>query len=1239
MATKKKAAAKRTARTPKKPQRRKAGSKSTPAPRLVADTTIAPWAVSPEQIRILGDSGLNALMRNLLLAQAYRCAADVSKVLVNTEDKAADDGCDGWTPAPPNADPWLAAVETCWQFKAGGAGQPAKLVGEIQKKTPVQTLRAGGRFVAVTSRAGGGKKEEKNRLDALIKGAKKAKLKAPSLAVLTSETLATWANEHPAIAAAIRGMPRGCWTLERWGADSLHKEPWHATATLDAGIATLRKSLDTAAGTATHVHVYGQPGAGKSRFVLEACRGAPWAASVMYIPQASDARVGELLDSVADSASARLVLVVDEVQPHQVSGFNASVRSASGRLRLITIGHDGSPDSTNINELRVEGLDAETMAKVILGWHPDLPKEHVQFVVTFCDGFVKLARLAASAVARDPSIDTTQLMARNDIRQLMVAMLGKAERRRALHVLAVLSSVGWTGKRAAEGEAIAEHLGLDWADVQAEVEAIHAKHGIAPRGGDLRYISPKPLGVYLAIEALAASPEKMRTLPEALPTDAARSAYYDRLRAVVASPSAKAFADEELARFSKWTDFTDALSVERWAALAGADPTTAVQRVRGALEQASHDERLQIASAARRHLVRALVELAWHADAFQDAALGLAELAEAENESWANNATGEFVSKYQLVLGGTACPYLDRLGAIDELLTRGVAYRRVAIAALAKIGGTHEGRWGGARSEGKPLAPEWHASTPDERIKCAHEALDRLARAASSAPEELAEPLLLAVRNVAMLLRQEPVRERVARFLQAVVARLPKLREAVRLEAHRVLNGEKKYWKQLTPDDLAWLERFHGELEDKSPAGQLRQALAQTRWDRSPGEEGNLDSLASKLVAEGQLLAAEWPWLTSGDAVAVWDLGEALGRADTNGVLLEQMLNFDGRGSDLRLVAGYLQERAKREAPGWIDDQIDEAERKNPDDTSLLFQLTWRCAPTTRGAKRLTRYARGGRLQPAMVAHLVYGGWCLSPSIASVAGLLRTIAPIPEFRAGALALVEQRLSKHPEELPLLEDVAVTLVTTNDLLLTGSTGGYSWAQVAYKLVPRHVREIAKTIFACQAHRGDDRWFIEHSEASGVLSSCAAADPSGVWAELEPHLESAEWFLFTIGFPPGILSQLPRADVLAWVEMAPDLRAGMLARTVEKVFSDGTLGAELLHRYRKLDDVGDAFFSAYVTGTWSGSASKHWEHLAHQLDQTAKNSKLSGVRAWASESAVKLRRMAKDDRKREEEERLR
>ena len=63
-----------------------------------------------------------------------------------------------------------------------------------------------------------------------------------------------------------------------------------------------------------------------------------------------------------------------------------------------------------------------------------------------------------------------------------------------------------------------------------------------------------------------------------------------------------------------------------------------------------------------------LVRLAWRSSSFHDAVKALALLAEAENETWANNASREFVARFQIFLGGTAVPYLDRMSVLDELL-------------------------------------------------------------------------------------------------------------------------------------------------------------------------------------------------------------------------------------------------------------------------------------------------------------------------------------------------------------------------------------------------------------------------------------------------------------------------------------------------------------------------------------------------------------------------------------------
>src|SRR6185295_16136565 len=97
--------------------------------------------VSPERIAALSDVHLTRLMGELLSAQAYRCGSPVREIRVNTEEKAKDDGCDGWSAAPGNPDDWLGSTDTCWQFKSGTAGQPARLRGEVTKPIPSDTLR------------------------------------------------------------------------------------------------------------------------------------------------------------------------------------------------------------------------------------------------------------------------------------------------------------------------------------------------------------------------------------------------------------------------------------------------------------------------------------------------------------------------------------------------------------------------------------------------------------------------------------------------------------------------------------------------------------------------------------------------------------------------------------------------------------------------------------------------------------------------------------------------------------------------------------------------------------------------------------------------------------------------------------------------------------------------------------------------------------------------------------------
>ena len=236
-------------------------------------------------------------MAQLLRAEAYKCGSPFNQVRVNTEGKAKDDGSDGWTARPATPNGWLGSDNTCWQFKSGSAGEPARLADEVTKQIPSETLKSGGRFVVVASGSTNGKKGEDDRLAVLIRAATAAVIPCAQIEVIGSERLTSWCNCHPAVAAHWAGRPSGLWTFDDWSNSEEHLVPWQASTTVQGDLGNRRADLDFTAGSVHHLHIQGPPGVGKTRFALELCREAPWCSAVIYIRNADDVRLPELIDS------------------------------------------------------------------------------------------------------------------------------------------------------------------------------------------------------------------------------------------------------------------------------------------------------------------------------------------------------------------------------------------------------------------------------------------------------------------------------------------------------------------------------------------------------------------------------------------------------------------------------------------------------------------------------------------------------------------------------------------------------------------------------------------------------------------------------------------------------------------------------------------------------------------------------------------------------------------------------
>ena len=796
--------------------------------------------ISLERIAAMSPQQINSLMGRLLRAQAHRSGSSLSGIRINAEDTAKDDGCDGWSPKPPAPDDWLGWVDTCWQFKAGKAGEPARLVGEVSKPIARDTLINGGRFVVVASGSRSGKKGEKDRRARLVDDAQKAKIPFDRIEVMGSERLANWCNQHPAVAAYWAGRPDGLWTFDDWSGSNEHQAAWQASEAVESELAARRADLDHSAGDVFHLHIQGPPGVGKTRFALELCRKAPWVNSAVYVRQAEDVRLLELIDSAATEEDVRLTVVADEVQRDQLRPLRDSVGRGEGRIRLVTIGHTPSPDPSSIPAVPVKPLDRETMVRVIRGWHPAMPPEHVEFIVCFADGYVGLARLAATAVARDPAIDVRTLLGRDEIRMFLDRMLGPGDRC-GLYVVAVLTSVGWTGDKQDEGETIARHLGFDWNRVRATVDGFHRRMGVSPRGGRYRYISPGPLGTYLAAEAWDTYPDRLRSLADVLPSEGARDAYYDRLRSIASNTHPQEHAREQLAQFSRASDFVDVQAVRQWSAFSSVDPDQAARRILGALSGASLEDRSRIRGRARREAVPTLVGLAWRPSSFHDAVKALALLAEAENETWANNASAEFVARFQLTLGGTSIPYLDRLPVIDELLAEGrPSLTSLAVKALAQVGNAGNTRDVVSPASGEVPEREWQPLTRKESSECIDGSIARLRRIAELGVADMESDLVAAAKNLSLLLCEPIVSNLIMSLFCVVREKYPATRELLRKIIADIIYREKTRWNRLSGEDLAKLEELHACFEGHSCGRRLQQQLV-----RIMGSAGSAESDAA----------------------------------------------------------------------------------------------------------------------------------------------------------------------------------------------------------------------------------------------------------------------------------------------------------------------------------------------------------------------------------------------------------
>jgi hypothetical protein len=122
----------------------------------------------------------------------------------------------------------------------------------------------------------------------------------------------------------------------------------------------------------------------------------------------------------------------------------------------------------------------------------------------------------------------------------------------------------------------------------------------------------------------------------------------------------------------------------------------------------STDELSKI-SEGRRNIVWVLEKICFDKRTFVDGAKILCKLAVAENETWSNNATGQFLHLFNVLLPGTEASLVNRWEVIEWTLNqKGDDYYNLALKAMrVGLNYGHFSRMGGAEKQGTKILQDY----------------------------------------------------------------------------------------------------------------------------------------------------------------------------------------------------------------------------------------------------------------------------------------------------------------------------------------------------------------------------------------------------------------------------------------------------------------------------------------------------------------------------------------------------
>jgi hypothetical protein len=1240
-----------------------------------------PFEVTYEDVERLKDVQLTDVLRQLLYLETGSAGIPSFSVGVPMKIYVSDDGEDGrvqWQGGPVRTD-WLPNRFTLFQAKATGMSpdqckKEIHLRGTTQLKLQVEeVLDAGGTYILFYGRSCNTRQENARlkRLREAISEAGKPYADTANIQIYDANKIATWVNLYLPVAVAVcqyvgRSLPAGLQTWGGWEKYRPNRFTFVSDETIDKHIQNLRDHFSESGRIA---RIVGLSGLGKTRLALEAFRPPKNPATdvaqqtlsskVVYIDAAfSPANLPSL---IADWRNQKVhgILVVDNCPLELHDLMCREVEHSDNQLGLLTLDFNPERPQGSHPYVELKPTSGQVIKEILKQAYPGLPDPDIDRIAEFAQGFPLMAVLLADArLNNEDNIGSLN----NDV--LVDKLLwGRGQKdpeaQRVITACALFEQLGFEGERAEQRSFVAERICEVSPERFYEHSRTFVERGVLDVRGRFVRVIPRPLAVRLAADWWRrCSPERARSLfieelppgmVEALCDQLAKLHFLEEAQKLVHDLCGDQgpFGRAEVLNSERGSRlFRSLVEVDRHVT------TSTLARIFG---DWSREQLLEVGP-GRRNLVWALEKLCFWEDTFPTAAHVLLMFAAAENESWGNNATNQFLQLFHVYLSGTQAPPEARLTLVDQALQSNITEERVlAIRALGHALQTeHFHRTGGPERQGsRPPLEDWKPKLYSDMFNYWRASLSRLTPIARG-DDEMAE---LARQQIAGAIRGF-VRRGLLDEIEDSIIEIQGEQGKWWPEALEQLENAIQYEGPNIPEEgVKRLEKLAKVLQPSSIPDQLRLVVSTPTHnyveDNESGQiidtaEIKVRALAEQLARRPRALIQHLPVILQGEQLRAGDFGFKVGALVGNPdeiveAVFSALPHIPKEQINPAFLGGLLA-AIQNQHPALVEKTLD---RVAADGTILAHTafLTHFINPTSADLDRVLGLVRDGKISALALRVFAYGRFTFDAAQEMVLSLCDSMLEFGTEGAWAaldiLFMYAWRDEARKWEICKSQLRKTLLVPgfLSDPRVSFMTDTFRWHVAAKKLLNEGgekslAENIARDVVSiCSNQEFPGFYQLDHA-LRPVLEILLSKYGEVVWPTLGEPLLSGDWFTnFQLEhlLDKGQILQLPPEFLLDWCAQHADKAPAVIAKLVP---FQHPFNRTLIDRFGNRDDVLDAVASNMMSFSYVGTAIPHYQSMAEYFKQLL-NHQYAEVRTWANKGIEYVRRQIREEKINDEE----